>query len=182
MNLKTTLIFWHITISFLSIPSANAEVILHDFFDSGKMDITNPYGFAWEANNRTSIVIQDSSDGPVAVYNNRIIYNIHPTTMPDNTTRNWTPKTGSHSLRFNYAAGQNIAEQRFKLGNPERDIWIRYWLRVPTNYKHGIGSPSNHKLLAIWMDAYEFSGTGTTCVWETWNDGNNGSKDRKSVV
>ena len=150
----------------LSMLSAHifAADIFSDSFESTDMSATNSSGFKWAANNRTSVVTQDINDGPVAVYNNKPIYNIVSLTMPDGTPRNWTAKTGNYSLRFRYPANKTWTEQRFDLGKPLRELWIRYWLRVPTNFTYGAGSRRNNKFFAIWMDGYESKGDGST-VW-----------------
>ncbi len=164
IKIKGTLV--SICIGMLSIVSLHllAADIFSDSFESADMSSTNADGFRWEQNNRTSIVIQDPNDGPVNVYENKSIYAIHPTTMPDGSIRDWTAKTGKYSLRFRYRAGKAWTEQRFDLGKPLRELWIRYWLRVPTNFTYGTGSRRNDKFFAIWMDAYENKGYGST-VW-----------------
>lgn len=133
--------------------SANGEPLFFDSFESGDMSATNEHGFAWGSNNRTSVVTAEA-----AVYNNREIYNV-PSGDPD-----WTPKDGDHSLRFRYPAGEPWAEQRFNLGGAYPEIWIKYWLRVPTNYQHGTG---NYKFLSLWMDSYNSTASGKI-IWEFW--------------
>ena len=136
-----------------------------DSFESKDLLTTDANGFKWEGPNRTSVVTQSPKDGPVAVYNGKVIYNIHDPKMPDGTVRDWTAMDGDYSLRFRYPAGQPWAEQRFRLGTPQRDLWLRYWIRVPTNYTHGtIGTTGavNNKFFSIWMDGYEAKGTGST--------------------
>ncbi len=144
-----------------------AADIFSDTFESADMSSTSSDGFKWNANNNTSIVIHDSSDGPVAVYNNKPIYNIHPSTMPDGSIRDWHAKNGTYSLRFRYAAGRFWTEQRFNLGKPRRELWIRYWLRVPMNFTYGPAVRNgvrNNKFFSIWMDGYDNKGDGST-VW-----------------
>jgi len=69
-----------------------------------------------------------------------------------------------------------MSEQRFDLGAPHRDIWFRYWLRVPVNYDHVGANPTNRKFFALWMDGYSAGGDGPTVAWEFWDNGsNNGS-------
>jgi len=136
---------------------------------------TNADGFKWSSMNRTSIVIQDAKDGPVAVYNNNTIYRIHSTIMPDGTKRDWTAKHGNYSMRFNYPAEQTMAEQRFNLGTPYRDIWVSYWLRVPTNFQHRDASPTNLKISAFWMDGYSAKGNGPAIIFQAWSNQNGGA-------
>jgi len=157
----------------LSIISLNtsAGILFEDSFESGDLSTTNTEGFSWNGTNRTSIVTSTTR-----VYANN---------APDNTPKSnlspsgdWTPKpnTGSHSLRFSYPAGVAQSEQRFNLGAPHRDIWFRYWLRIPSNYSHTGSNPTNRKLFALWMDGYSNKGDGPTVIWEFWDDGNSGSR------
>jgi len=78
----------------------------------------------------------------------------------------------THAMAFQYKKGGNWSELRFDLGKPYKEIWIRYWMRVPTNFEHKDpgNAASNNKLFAIWMDDYSQAGTGTTAVWEYWRD------------
>ncbi len=120
-----------------------------DSFETGDFSATDGNGFKWRNPNKTDIV--NSTNG-----------------------NNWQAKVGNSSLRFLYPADNFISEQRFELGKSYPEIWIRYWLRVPKNFKHNTGN-TNNKLLAIWMDEYEFKGYGPTVVWQYRNNGNNGS-------
>ena len=115
---------------------------------------TNSDGFSWASVNRTSIVTQDITDGAVVVYPNNII--VGP-------SRNWTSKDQDYSLRFRYPAGEAMAEQRFTLGAPRNELWIRYWIRVPVNFSFESGGTPN-KFFSIWFDGYEGAGDGST-VW-----------------
>lgn len=151
---------------------AYAADLLVDSFESADMSKTSPSGFKWGSNNGTSVVMQDMDDGPLVVYNNNVIYNIHSPTMPDGTVRDWTAKTGNHSLRFRYTAGKNWTEQRFDIGTPQREVWIRYWLRVPTNFTYGAERIGNNKFFSIWMDGYEAFGDGSTAWLALWPDSN----------
>ncbi len=167
MKIRATLIPICIGLLSIVLTVVSAADIFSDSFESADMSLTNADGFKWEQNNKTSVVIQDPSDGPVAVYNNKPIYNIHPSTMPDGTPRGWTAKTGNYSLRFRYPAGKTWTEQRFGLGKPRRELWIRYWLRVPTNFTYGPAVRNgvrNNKFFSIWMDGYDNKGDGST-VW-----------------
>ncbi len=143
--------------------------LFYDSFESLDMSATNSDGFSWTSSVRTSIVTQHPVDGNVVVFNGNSIYNIV------NDGRNWAARDGDYSLRFRYPAGQDWSEQRFDLGSAYPELWVSFWLRVPTNFSHGAGSPTNHKLFAIWMDGYEIHGDGPTVTWNFWNDGNNGS-------
>ena len=156
------------------IPPGPGPNLLEDGWESGDMSTTNSDGFSWGANNRTSIVTMNaacSTPGqPVAIYNNNVICNEVPGS-------DWTAKTGDNSLRVRYPADTSWAEQRFDLGVAQRELWCRYWIRVPTNFKHrsGTGSGPNQKWFIMWMDFYEGAGDGSTVYWQTWADGSNGS-------
>jgi len=134
-----------------------------DSFESADMAATNADGFSWANNNRTSVVTMDP--GPVAVWHNGPIANTGP------EGDDWTAYDGEHSLRFRYPAGEFWSEQRFDMGQPQSELWIRYWLRVPTNFRHGHASPTNNKFFALWMDGYSQHGEGPTIVWNFWRDG-----------
>lgn len=79
--------------------------------------------------------------------------------------------TGTRSLRFPYPAGSNMThEEHCTFAQPHRDVYMRYWLRVPPNFRH-LWQPccgGNNKLFAIWMDGYSHKGAGSTVVWEFW--------------
>lgn len=141
---------------------AQAEEIFADSFESGDMSATNSDGFNWGRNNRTSVVTSEA-----AVYNNKEIYNVPPGN-PD-----WTPKTGEHSLRFRYASGEFMTEQRFDLGAHYKDLWLSYWIRVPTNFVQG---SLNSKFLSVWPSTYDREGT------VTWNTRPNGTGGANLVV
>lgn len=47
---------------------------------------------------------------------------------------------------------------------PGRDVWHRYWMRIPTNYAPTTNHiNSQHKLFVIFQDAYSNDGDGSTC-------------------
>ena len=144
--------------------TAYAEPLIIDSFESGDMSATNSDGFDWGRNNRTSIVTSEA-----------VVYNNGDRNVAIPSGRDWDPKHGEHSLRFRYAAGDNMSEQRFNLGGAYEDLWLQYWIRVPINYSHGQRSPSNHKFFALWMDGYSHKGEGPTVAWEFW-----GSEDGSS--
>ncbi len=173
-SVVSKLLFMVFTVTLSSQMNVFAQDLIFDSFESRDMSTTSVDGFLWGSNNSTSIVTQDSVDGPVAVYNNGSIYNVASPIMADGSVRDWSVIEGGYGLRFRYGSGLHWAEQRFDLGVGYPEIWIRFWLRVPLNFKHNTGN-TNNKLLAIWMDDYEFQGFGPTVVWQYRNDGNNGS-------
>jgi hypothetical protein len=149
----------------ITLPAANLMI---DTFETANMTPTlNDVGFSWAGNNRTSIVTMDPD--PVAVWNNGLI----STYSPDLTT-DWTAYEGDHCLRFRFASNPNadevLAEQRWSIA-PTPDLWVRYWLRVPVNFLHPVGSTAtatNCKFLSIWKDTYDVQGTVT---WQIRQDG-----------
>lgn len=148
------------------------SILFFDSFESGNLSTTNGDGFAWASPNRTSIVTQSSANGNTVIF-------ADPRAAEQgviNDGRDWTAREGNNSMRFQFPAGEPWTEQRFKLGGAYRDIWFRFWLRVPTNFSHGSRAPTNNKLFALWMDDYSNHGEGPTVVWEFWNDGKNGSR------
>lgn len=153
-----------VALAMLFATPTHSEILLQDSFESGNMSATNSDGFRWSRNNRTSIVTEEA-----AVYNNGEIYN-PPPHSPD-----WTAKHGDHSLRFRYPAGQPMSEQRFSLGGSYKEIWFRYWIRVPDNYNHPSSSPSNNKFFAVWMDEYSSKGDGPTAFWNLISAGSGDS-------
>lgn len=84
------------------------------------------------------------------------------------------------ALRFHYSPNDgnrpDAWAERTLHWNPQRECWIRFDLRVPKNYTHRNSSPSNNKLLAVFMDGYSSKGNGPTVIWEMWSDGNGGSR------
>lgn len=134
--------------------------LFYDGFESG--DITAPASpspaqnsttFAWSALNRTSIVTGAALANSV----------IHPSVTVVNDTRDWSAYEGDNSMRFRWTAGTNMTEQRFTLA-AQPELWLRYWVRVPTNYSHGVGGGGavNNKFLSVFMDGYEGGGDGST--------------------
>ena len=136
-----------------SVTTAGAEVIFSDSFESSDMLATNPDGFSWDKNNKTSVVTQDAVDGPVAIYNNGTIYNPHDPLMPDGSIRDWTAKDANNSLRFRYSAGDPWTEQRYDFGKGYPELWVAYWIRVPKNYVRGpiFNGGGNNKWFNIQM-------------------------------
>lgn len=105
-----------------------------------------------------------------------MVWNGRKVDIRPNDGRDWTAKTGLYAMRFHYPAGEPWSEQRFDLGKPQRELWLRYWLRVPTNYTHGMGGGSavNNKFISIWMDGYSQFGDGST-FWLSMESAGNGN-------
>lgn len=125
-------------------------MLLLDSLESADFSSTNTDGFHWENPNKTSIVTKD------AVVNNGSPIN-NPIENGWYTGRNWDPRepelqdevVGEHMMRYRYAAGAEWTEQRYDLGGAYPEIWISYWMRVPTNYSRPSGT--NNKWFNIWM-------------------------------
>lgn len=134
-----------------SIISSAYKSIFKDSFESLNFSKTNSLGFAWGGPGGTEI------SSTVGV-------------------------NDKASLAFNYFGPyiNSTAEQRFNIGEPIKDIVIRFWLKVPSNFKHVVPAPelhhaSNSKLFALWMDDYSAHGDGPSVIWEFWDNGKNGS-------
>jgi hypothetical protein len=136
--------------------------ILNETFESANTSITNDDGFSWGNNNRTSVVYGDGTT-------NKVVWSNGVRDIEVTDGRNWSPYQGEHSLRFRYAAGESMTEQRFSLGNNYTDFWMSYWIRVPVNFTHG---NANNKFLSIWPNQYNTRGG---VVWSTYNDGSGGA-------
>jgi hypothetical protein len=85
-----------------------------------------------------------------------------------------TARSGTSSLKFNYPATplgtDTTAEQRFTLGSPRTNVYIRYYIKFPSNYKIRSDSPSNNKFIEIWGEEGNYStdrGLMGTEAWDT---------------
>jgi len=143
--------FTHLLFSALLVISQSAisATFYTSDFEKGSFAAESDSVFSWTDSAYTSIVT-------------------HPSKVGD---------SGTKALQFTYIVGGNESEQRFSLAKAYPEIWIRYWLQVPTNFKHNqpAGWPTNCKLFALWMDDYSNKGKGSTILWEFWDNGKNGS-------
>lgn len=156
---------------FLSVP-ALAQISFSDSFESRDLTANQSLDFTWGSMNRTGLVSQDPVLGDLLIYNRQ-----GPVELQQSEIKNWQARHGDVAMRFDFPAGKNTwAEQRFSLTNPQHELWIRFWLKVPDNFRHGRANASNNKLLALWMDDYSSKGAGPTVIWEFWNDGSDGSQ------
>ena len=158
------------------ISAVNAADVFSDSFESGDWSATNDNGFKWTDKTWTSIVSSTHERLP----NGTIREKDNAASFPGT---DWTPKSGKYCMRFRYGAGKDWAEQRFDLGAPMSDIWVRYWIRIPTNFSFGpVGHPN--KFFSLWSDGYSTKGEGSTVwlsmakkntadcsVWCTWSKG-----------
>ena len=115
-------------------PPTNAVIYLQDDFESGSL--TAPVamaGFGW--NGSPADPGYQASVSPTRAHG------------------------GTSSLRFPYRAGtideDAWVEQRFTMGNNLTEVYVRYWLYIPSNYAHR-DSPGgdNNKFFRIWDDNY----------------------------
>ncbi|HDZ15128.1 hypothetical protein LCGC14_0700390 [marine sediment metagenome] len=145
---------------------ANGDMIVSDSFESGDLYTTSAYGFKWLDTMTTSIVTADTE-----------VFVTSPVTRPAPKTSRWEAKTGDHAMMLRYNAGRSWTEQRFVFDEPQPEIWMSFWLRVPTNYTHPKvkGASDNQKLFRLWMDGYGNKGDGTTLGMSFRGNGNGGS-------
>lgn len=174
---KNTVILCALSSFSLSAQAYNLE----DTFEKGNMNMTNAEGFGWEGMNKTSLVSRYTAEGNVLKCNPTAdkagacpLYEIN--TYPG---RDWAAKSSETALRFRYVAGDDsFAEQRFHMGSADlADMWVGYWLRVPTNYSayYNPNRAKNSKVIALWMDGYLAHGTGVTVVANMWSKSDNTS-------
>ncbi|MCW8193286.1 hypothetical protein F6455_00610 [Proteobacteria bacterium 005FR1] len=141
----------------LAKPWGNLIPDVEEGFESATLDVPYTTGFSWGSARGRSIVRDDQ----YRVWKGESILE-----GPE-SGREWEGFSGSHAMLFSFPAGQNgFAEQRFSLGKAYPELWVGYWLRVPTNWTHGSGN-TNNKFFAIWMDEYER--VGPTGVIQTRN-------------
>lgn len=147
--MKTSIVLLIASLS-LAPSVVRSEIKFFDDFESGGLYSTNSDGFVWYNPTSTGTMVANDGAG--------------------------TAVSGIYSLRARYPAGEYWREKRFDMGVPYRDLWVSYWLRVPSNFTHGTASPNNAKLACFWMGTYDTSSTGPTVCWERWNDGSGGSR------
>jgi len=146
-------------LTLLTYSPLHAEILFKETFESNSLNANaegndiNTIGFNWQNPNRTSIVTGGPGENAQS----------YSSFISVNDDRDWSAKEGLYSMRFRYVAGTAMAEQRFDF-EPQSSLWIRYWVRVPTNYSHGTGGGGavNNKFLSLWMDGYEGQGDGST--------------------
>ena len=169
------------TLLCLTSPIAQAYYF-EDGFESGDQLSTNSDGFYWDGNNGTAVF---NSNG--MLWKRDI-----GTQSPEKTSytaangwswsktanSKWSAKNGASFLNFIYTPAKGWVENRFQLGTVQRDVWIQYWIRVPTNFyyrtKEEAGTTTdNNKFINLWMDDYSAKGTGTTIAFGLKPDTNN---------
>lgn len=152
-----------------SVTLANAAPTVVDSFESanlsapdGPAPALNASGFRWGYTNYTSIVGMVNGQ-PTRVYSGSVTNDIW-------AGHDFKCYDGTYCLRFRYAPGNNMSEQRFDLGRAYPDLWVRYWIRVPTNFYHG---GQNNKFAAFWTSVYDGPGDIT---WQTRPAGGGSAK------
>lgn len=161
-----------ISLGFLISTPALAQISFTDSFESRDLSGNQSLDFTWGSMNRTGLISQDPVLGDLLIFNRE-----GPIELQQSEFKNWKARHGDVAMRFDFPAGKNTwAEQRFTLTNPQQELWIRFWLKVPENFRHGRSGASNNKLFALWMDEYSAKGAGPTVIWEFWNDGSDGSE------
>jgi len=101
---------------------ASGELLVSDSFESGDMSTTSAAGFRWSDTKTTSVVTADTE-----------VFVTSPVNHPAPKTSRWEAKTGDHALMLRYDAGRSWTEQKFHLREAQPEIWMSFWLRVPTN-------------------------------------------------
>lgn len=146
----------------------SGESIVSDSFESGDFSAPGSPGFKWSSVTPTPTSIVTAT---ALVFQTTLLNKSAP------ETSQWEAKSGEHALRFLYPAGEDWVEQRFALSEPQPEIWMSFWLRVPTNYAHPKvkGASDNQKLFTVWMDGYSNKGEGSTVGMEFRGSGGGSS-------
>ncbi len=162
-----------------STPPIAQAYYFEDGFESGNQLSTNAQGFYWEGNNGTGVF---NSNGMLW---KKDLGTLSPEktsyTSPNGWSwsktadSKWSTKKGEHYLNFIYTPGKEWVENRFALGTPQKELWIQYWIRVPTNFNYVDvdGGSNNNKFINLWMDAYSSKGTGSMIAFGMKPDTNN---------
>ncbi len=117
----------------LNLSVVEAAVLFQDGFETGNLSHTE-----------SGITYQDSnyaSGDAVSVSNERAY-------------------TGNHSLKFHFGGNTDLnddawAEQRMGLGGQKTEMWIQYYLYIPSNYYHrNATGASNNKFTAVYHKPY----------------------------
>lgn len=124
---------------------ANSELLVSDSFESGDMTTRNEIGFRWIITPKISVVTSTTE-----------VFNTSLLNEPAPAISQWEAKTGEHALLLRYPAGEPRTEQNFIFDEPQPELWMSFWLRVPINYTHPKvkGASDNQKLFRLWMDKY----------------------------
>jgi len=147
-------------------PPVDGDIRFFDDFESARMDSVttlalpgNLDGFTWSSNNRTSLVRNEWDLNPSG---GRRVWASNAAQNDFFLGEDWRTISGRHSLRFRYEANHEMSEQRFLTNTPYREIWVRYWIRVPLNFNLNPNG-TNNKWFVLWADSYS---DGSSCLWE----------------
>ncbi|MFT6907219.1 MAG: hypothetical protein ACJAS1_003896 [Oleiphilaceae bacterium] len=145
---------------------ASSKEIVTDSFESGDFSAPNTSGFSWSHTATTSVVTATTE-----------VFNTSLLNEPAPEISQWEAKTGDHALMLRYNVGKSWTEQRFSFNEPQPDIWMSFWLRVPINFTHPEkgGAGDNQKLFFLWMDGYSTKGEGSSVGMEFRGNGQGGS-------
>lgn len=94
---------------------------------------------------------------------------------------NSVAKSGSYSLAFKYPGvpdgEDSFSEQRYYLGGNYPELWIKYDLYIPANYRHRTqsGSANNKAFAYAWSGTYQDL-TGPLLGFNFWPDGTGESR------
>lgn len=145
-----------LTIFFSFSIHAADKYFFADGFEGNNLSAETHPKFYWETNNSTSIV----TNLPQA----RVLWGSKSGSAVG--SKDWGARLGNNALRAHYAKGEDSwAEQRFHFGQGLNEVWIKFDLRVPTNFEH---KDKNRKIFYLWMDGYGSKGKGATVGWEYW--------------
>jgi hypothetical protein len=165
---------------------SESKYIFSDSFEDSDFLEADPY-FSWSRSNVVKISSVSKTLGETSFKGisylrdgfggepEEIALNLKPIPIPSYGTMKEKGQSNEFAMDIKYNKDGNWSELRFDLGKPYKDLWVRYWLRVPTNFEHKDpgSAASNNKLFAIYMDDYSQKGTGATMVWEYWRANDN---------
>jgi hypothetical protein len=147
--------------------SVLADIRFFDDFESARMNSTtilalpsNLDGFTWNDNNKTRVVKDEwdlDPSGGREVWHNGVIDIF-------SAGADWRTKSGLNSLLFRYLPNEYMTEQRFSFNTAYREVWVRYWIRIPNNFNLS-PTGSNNKWFIVWAGPYS-GGDGASCLWE----------------
>ena len=116
----------------LNLPTVQATILFQDSFESGGLSHEES-GIRWLASNA-------GSGDLVTVTNEHAL-------------------TGDYALKFLFGGNPSAsddawAEQRMSLGGQKTELWIQYYLYLPSNYSHRDPGVDNNKFIAIYRAPY----------------------------
>lgn len=90
--------------------------------------------------------------------------------------KDWRAKEGAISMRVSCDAessGTQNSEQNASFDPvSSRDIWVRHWFRIPTNYAPTTDHiNSQHKIFVLFQDGYSSGGVGSTVFMNIYRSG-----------